>query len=297
MTNPTFINPTNITETGEIQSEIDYIGSLINVNFVPVASNPEVLRFVQDSGLPNGFDGFTSVTTQGDTTILTATTQVDNAFATQDFLNLHELGRVLGLPTNNDTTDPSVSIMIPANVADTYTRAFLDTFHTFGTEDVTTLLASYGTANQNITGTSGNDNISGFGGNDTISALLGDDSLNGNMGNDSIFGGQGNDTVHGGQGNDTLSADKGNDQVWGDLGNDVFLFSGSGTGNDIVEDFVHGSDHIQLAGTIYAQWNGVHNHLTQSGADSVITFSDTGNTLTLHGITASSLVASDFIFS
>lgn len=297
MTNPTFINPTNITENGEIQSELDYIGSIINVNFVPVSSGQEVTRFISDTGLPDGDDGFTSVTIVGDTTIIAATTQVDNAFATQDFLNLHELGRVLGLPTNTDTTDPTVSIMIAADVADTYSRTYLDTLHTYGTEDVSTLVSMYGSAAQSLTGTNGNDTILAYGGNDTISALMGDDSLNGMQGNDYINGGQGNDTVHGGQGNDTLSADKGNDQIWGDLGNDVFLFTGSGTGNDIIEDFVRGTDHIQLSGTIYAMWNGVHNHLTQVGADAVLTFSDTGNTLTLHGITASALTASDFIFS
>lgn len=296
MTNPIFINPDNITETGLIQSEMDYVGSIINVNFIPVPSGAEVIRII---GAPSGddADGSTITFIQGDTTIVHADIVVDQKCEIQDFLNLHEIGHALGLTHNTDTTSPANSVMLPANIAAGYSFDFLSTIHTFGTEDVTALLSMYGTANQSFTGTTSNDTISGFGGDDTISALTGDDSLNGNQGNDSINGGQGNDTVHGGQGNDTLSADKGNDQIWGDLGNDVFLFTGSGTGNDIIEDFVRGTDHVQLSGTIYAMWNGVHNHLTQSGSDAVLTFSDTGNTLTLHGITASTLTASDFIFS
>lgn len=293
----TIANPLNITETGLIQSEMDYVGSVINVGWAPVSSGAEITRTVTSGAIPGGEDGFTNTTIQGDTTILHADILISFPFAEQDYLNIHELGHALGLAHVTDTSDPTVSVMLPGSVSDTYLKSYLDTLHTYGTEDVATLVSMYGSADQTITGTSGNDGVNALGGNDTVFGQTGDDSINGNQGNDFIFGGQGNDTARGGQGNDTLSADKGNDQIWGDLGSDVFLFTGSGTGNDTVIDFTQGQDHVQLSGTIYALWNGVHNHLTQVGSDSVLTFSDTGNTLTLHGVTASALSASDFIFS
>lgn len=298
MSNPTFINPLNITETGEIQSELDYISSIINANFAPLppASAPEVTRVITTDGLPAGDDGYTAWGTDSNNHITNAFTIVDPTFENQDFLNLHELGRVLGLPTNTNTTDPTVSIMIPASIADTYQAGYLDTLHTYGTADIATLQAEYGTADQNIVGTASNDSISAYGGNDTVSALAGNDSVNGNQGNDSLLGGMGNDTLHGGQGNDTLSAEKGNDQIWGDLGNDTFLISGLTSGHDTIMDFTHGQDVINLQGTIFAKWTGVSNHLSQVGTDAVLTF-DSSDSLILHGLYFGALSASDFIFS
>ena len=50
---------------------------------------------------------------------------------------------------------------------------------------------------------------------------------------------------HGGKGNDTLNGGKGNDTLTGGSGKDVFLFA-SGEGNDVITDYVVGTDSIKL---------------------------------------------------
>src|SRR6185369_9424634 len=106
-----------------------------------------------------------------------------------------------------------------------------------------------GTANLNLTGNAANNQLSGNeganiitgnGGNDMIGAAGGDDTVYGNDGNDWIDGGNGNDTLIGGAGDDTLS---------GGLGKDTFVYndlSDAGTGKDVITDFTHGDDAIQL---------------------------------------------------
>jgi serralysin len=112
---------------------------------------------------------------------------------------------------------------------------------------------------------------------DYIDGRRGNDSLFGNFGNDSLHGGYENDSLRGGEGDDSLFGDAGVDALLGDAGNDVLvggvgfdkLFGGlvggteadtfrylstadSGVGiydsfrRDIIYDFVHGQDKIDL---------------------------------------------------
>jgi Ca2+-binding RTX toxin-like protein len=68
-----------------------------------------------------------------------------------------------------------------------------------------------------------------------------------------LTGGLGNDTLLGGSGNDSLIGGAGKDSMTGGLGNDGFVFNvfgdtKAGINKDVIIDFVHGTDKINLAG-------------------------------------------------
>ena len=80
----------------------------------------------------------------------------------------------------------------------------------------------------------------------------GDDYLFGNGGNDHMLGSAGNDYLDGGKGNDTLDGGSGDDTLTGGKGHDTFVFApvssdGLPAGNDVITDFVHGQDKIDLS--------------------------------------------------
>lgn len=288
----------NITEAGFSQSILDYIASVINVTFTPVSSSPEITRTIT-TNVPGGFDAFTSwtyVPGSNNTLINHADEVIKPTFASQDFLNLHEFGRVLGLVEIQDiNTTPDQSVMITEGVVNTngYSKAFLDTFHTFGAQDLAILIPEYGSADQSITGTNGNDVINGNGGNDTISALMGQDTVNGNQGDDLLHGGKGFDLIHGGQGNDTIYSELGNDTIWGDVGNDRIVIQANGL-LDTVMGFTHGQDILELSGTILHSFTDVQSHSSFVAGSEVITFSP-NDSVTLAGV--SNLADTDFVFS
>ncbi|MBK6660543.1 MAG: M10 family metallopeptidase C-terminal domain-containing protein [Proteobacteria bacterium] len=93
-------------------------------------------------------------------------------------------------------------------------------------------------------------------GNATNNALLGNrgaNILSGLDGNDKLLGGNGNDKLLGGNGSDTLTGAGGKDQLTGGAGADLFDFnalteSASATTRDLIRDFLHGTDHIDLSG-------------------------------------------------
>ena len=94
-----------------------------------------------------------------------------------------------------------------------------------------------------MTGNTGNNKLSGLGGNDT---------LNGGSGKDTLTGGVGKDILNGGLGIDILTGGLGKDTMTGGAGADDFDFNsvaeiGKGATRDIIKDFAHLSDDIDLA--------------------------------------------------
>ena len=89
----------------------------------------------------------------------------------------------------------------------------------------------------------------------------------------------------------------GNDALTGAGANDLFVFA-QPIGNDTVYNFNGASDKIDLVG--FANINSfsdIHADISQdSSGDAVITLGP-GETITLHGISAASLSASDFVFN
>jgi serralysin len=96
------------------------------------------------------------------------------------------------------------------------------------------------------------ENATGGTGGDTIQGNAAANVLSGLGGNDTLNGGGGNDTLLGGTGDDQLFGDAGGDQLIGGTGADRFGFraatdSNATTGYDIIQDFVSGTDKIDLS--------------------------------------------------
>jgi Ca2+-binding RTX toxin-like protein len=88
---------------------------------------------------------------------------------------------------------------------------------------------------------------------DQIYGGIGNDLLTGNGGDDIILGRDGNDILTGGAGNDILVGGAGHDTMTGGAGNDTFVFnvisdsSNNLSLSDVITDFVHGTDKIDLS--------------------------------------------------
>ena len=106
---------------------------------------------------------------------------------------------------------------------------------------------------------------------------------------------------------DVIFATGGNDTLTGGASADQFVFAPKSQYDDPsadkITDFTQGEDHIDLRA--FAQfvdaenitaWLANPDHVTTSGGDKLITL-DTGDTITLKGLAAASLHASDFIVS
>lgn len=138
---------------------------------------------------------------------------------------------------------------------------FTGVFGSFATERI--FLAAAGNADlsgsavtsiEEFRGSAGNDtfNFTGVANGQFVNALAGLDSLAGSDGNDVLSGGDGNDTIGGAGGVDTIIGGFGVDVLTGGLGVDVFDFNdtldtGLGAASDTIQDFVHGTDIVNLS--------------------------------------------------
>ena len=95
--------------------------------------------------------------------------------------------------------------------------------------------------------------IDGDAGNDTLFGRGGYDILRGGKGDDLLDGGADVDRLIGGKGNDTLIGELGNDTLTGGEGKDMFLFNAKlkKSNVDVVTDFRHGVDAIQLKKSVF----------------------------------------------
>ncbi len=155
-----------------------------------------------------------------------------------------------------------------------------------------------GTAgDDSMTGTVGSETLNGGAGNDTIDGGTGADTVTGSTGNDMLLGGAGADNLSGGDGNDTLVGGTGNDTLGGTRGNDLFVF-GQNFGHDVVGDYTAGADHVQFQNGVFANFQDMMNHATQSGTNVIIT-DLAGDTLQLNNTTIATLNShsGDFLFA
>ena len=141
--------------------------------------------------------------------------------------------------------------------------------------------------------------VNDLGSNDTITLGNGSDTVTAGA-NSIITVGNGADIVTAGA-DSTITLGNGADTVTaisslinGGHGHDTFVFTGS-FGQDTITNFSPTHDNIVLAQAMFANFAAVQNHMTQVGANTVITY-DPANAITLTGVKASSLHASDFQF-
>ncbi|MEY8829983.1 calcium-binding protein [Sedimentitalea sp. XS_ASV28] len=197
-----------------------------------------------------------------------------------------------------------------------------DILHGFGDNDTLsggnghdTILGGDGddTANGNhgrdrIAGENGDDILSGQGGNDRLTGGAGDDLLRGgagadwlagNAGSDRLWGGKDADVLRGGRGHDDLFGQGGDDVLHGMAGNDVmsggggsdvFLFDGlSYEGRDEITDFMIGTDILRISGLVF-------DDIVIEGGDTALIALDDKTEISLNGIPAAHIGASDFEF-
>ena len=137
------------------------------------------------------------------------------------------------------------------------------------------------------------DSFTGSGGDDWVAGYKGVDTLNGMGGNDTLNGGGQNDVLSGGDGNDKLLGELGNDTLTGGAGSDQFWFNMANFGSDTVTDFADGTDKIRITGIAGVDDFSDLSVTTNGSGWAVITLPD-GSTITLTGVTAGQVDASDF---
>ncbi len=121
--------------------------------------------------------------------------------------------------------------------------------------------------------------------------------ITGSAFNDLLIGDGRANRISGGAGVDWIRGEGGDDLLTGGAGRDVFSF-GPGFGQDTITDFTRGEDVLDFRSFAlnvgdFATWR--QTHIASSGADAVVTV-EPGHSVTLTGVTASMLQASDFLF-
>ena len=160
--------------------------------------------------------------------------------------------------------------------------------------------------NDSFTGSSAGDRAEGLGGDDTLSGGGGIDYLLGGDGSDVLQGEADADKLYGGSGDDTLSGGAGKDLLYGDGGNDTlsggsaleldhFVITTTAFGADTIVDFQNGYDKIRVIGV--AGWDDFSDvSVAANGSGwAVVTFPD-GSSITLQGVLAAEVDASDFLW-
>jgi serralysin len=117
----------------------------------------------------------------------------------------------------------------------------------------------------------------------------------GGSGNDALTGNQAANLLAGGRGADKLFGGLGDDTLTGGKGNDVFRFA-FGDGHDIITDFNHDADRIEIARFDLNGFDELLSCASQSGTDVVIELDD-GASLTLQDVLLNELGADQFTFS
>ncbi len=144
-------------------------------------------------------------------------------------------------------------------------------------------LSLVGTADIDATGNELNNVIGGNTGANVLTGNAGNDLLIGFSGNDTLFGGDGSDNLQGGTGNDVLTGGAGADIMSGGPGADKFVFNAvaesSPNAPDVISDFVHGSDLIDLSAIDAATGGGINS------GDQAFSFGGHSANVIAHGVT------------
>ncbi len=90
-----------------------------------------------------------------------------------------------------------------------------------------------------------------MGGDDLMTGSRAHDDLMGLGGNDTMTGGGGKDRLAGGAGADHLTGGAGSDKLTGGADADHFVFNLTSDGTDIITDFTHGVDQIDLSASAF----------------------------------------------
>lgn len=126
---------------------------------------------------------------------------------------------------------------------------------------------------------------------DGFQTVAGSFNIQSGSGNDSLKGSNNADTINGGAGSDLIEGCGGDDILTGGNGADIFVFD---SGRDRITDFTS-TDRISFNSGGPTQFSDLI--ITQSGKDAVISWGSAGDNITLAGVKASTVNASEFQFS
>jgi Ca2+-binding RTX toxin-like protein len=140
---------------------------------------------------------------------------------------------------------------------------------------------------ENLRGGYGNDTLTGSAAANMLEGGAGDDLLNGDRGTDRLVGGFGKDTLTGGLNGDVFA--------FGDVNPKADEPIPSGFGNDTITDFVDKVDRVSFESNSL-----VHSMsdltVAQVGANTVVTVTDSGDSITLLNFSAVKFTSADVIF-
>ncbi|MCT8266400.1 DUF1565 domain-containing protein [Afifella sp. JA880] len=142
----------------------------------------------------------------------------------------------------------------------------------------------------------GDDIATGGNGADEIGGGSGNDTVGGGNGNDLLYGGAGDDMLYGGADADTVYGGSGNDQIYfgdNDGAADIYA-SVADNGTDVVFGFENGTDHLDVRANGFTSFAELT--ISEDGEGNATIDLGGGNVLTLNGVAASELDASDFLF-
>ncbi|MCF1502310.1 hypothetical protein L0F51_00845 [Afifella sp. H1R] len=142
----------------------------------------------------------------------------------------------------------------------------------------------------------GDDIATGGAGDDTVGGGSGNDTVGGGDGNDLLYGGAGDDMLYGGADADTIYGGSGNDQIYfgdNDGAADIYA-SVADNGTDVVFGFENGTDHLDVRANGFTSFAELT--IGEDGEGNATIDLGGGNILTLNGVAASELDASDFLF-
>ena len=108
-----------------------------------------------------------------------------------------------------------------------------------------------------------------------------------------MTGSASNNWLLGGAGNDTLNGKAGNDVLFGEGGADTFVFE-RGTGGDVIGDFLHGTDKIDISALGFGNFATLQANFVQVGNVGAIDLGN-GDFIVLHSVTMAQLSANDFV--
>ena len=97
----------------------------------------------------------------------------------------------------------------------------------------------------------------------------------------------------GGAGNDLLNGKEGGDVLFGEGGADTFVFELE-TGGDVIGDFLHGTDKIDISAFGFASFAALQATFIQNGDVGAINLGN-GDLIVLHNVTMAQLSADDFV--
>ena len=152
---------------------------------------------------------------------------------------------------------------------------------------------------ENLWGSEYDDRLIGDGNDNELLGSSGHDTLNGGPGDDVLEGDPGNDTLNGGPGDDVLIG--GTYIAFGPIDpsdTETFVFD-AGSGKDTIRDFDLGSS-LYPADTIQFTEPGItfsDLRIGRIGRDALVSWGDTGQSITLNGVDPTALTEDYFLFN